>query len=228
MLVVVSLIMALNLQIVSLSMAQNVEAQEAEDTQTGNATIIDGDTVKIDGVSHRLAKIDAPERNQVCEKDGVEWLCGAEAAKHLRSIVRGRPVRCESEGEDQYGRRVSVCFVYDRELNSEMVASGYALAYRAYGEDYVGYEQHAREKKLGLWAGSFTEPWKYRRGEGSVATGDCRIKGNINAKGARLYHKPGDASYSQTVVTEQKGEKWFCTTEEAEAAGWSAAWSNKR
>ena len=46
------------------------------------------------------------------------------------------------------------------------------------------------------------------------------IKGNINAKGERIYHVPGGAFYERTVIDESQGERWFCTEAEATAAGW--------
>jgi len=52
------------------------------------------------------------------------------------------------------------------------------------------------------------------------ARGDCQIKGDITAAGDRLYHRPGDAAYPRVWVDEAAGERWFCSTEEAEAAGW--------
>ena len=52
---------------------------------------------------------------------------------------------------------------------------------------------------------------------------NCPIKGNINAKGDRIYHVPGNESYAETVITPAKGERWFCSAEEAQAAGWRAA-----
>jgi micrococcal nuclease len=51
----------------------------------------------------------------------------------------------------------------------------------------------------------------------------CAIKGNINRRGERIYHLPGDSSYDGTVITASKGERYFCTVAEALAAGWRAA-----
>lgn len=49
----------------------------------------------------------------------------------------------------------------------------------------------------------------------------CRIKGNISTNtGERIYHVPGQQYYDETVITESKGEQWFCTEAEARAAGW--------
>jgi len=52
----------------------------------------------------------------------------------------------------------------------------------------------------------------------------CVIKGNISLKdGERIYHLPGQDFYEKTIVSPEKGEKWFCTEEEAVAAGWRKA-----
>ncbi len=49
----------------------------------------------------------------------------------------------------------------------------------------------------------------------------CPIKGNISS--AHIYHMPGQRDYCKTVIDESKGERWFCSPAEAEAAGWRAA-----
>lgn len=50
----------------------------------------------------------------------------------------------------------------------------------------------------------------------------CLIKGNINSKGERIYHVPGRGSYAQTEINEGAGERWFCSEDEAQQAGWRA------
>ena len=49
---------------------------------------------------------------------------------------------------------------------------------------------------------------------------DCQIKGNINSEGDHIYHTLGSPYYHKTRIDSFKGERWFCTVEEAEAAGW--------
>jgi len=51
-------------------------------------------------------------------------------------------------------------------------------------------------------------------------TPDCTIKGNISASGERIYHVPGQKYYAVTAISQNKGERWFCSEEEAVAAGW--------
>jgi len=51
--------------------------------------------------------------------------------------------------------------------------------------------------------------------------GSCDIKGNISIeRGERIYHVPGGAFYSQTRIDTARGERWFCSEAEAQAAGW--------
>ena len=57
----------------------------------------------------------------------------------------------------------------------------------------------------------------------NVSTGDCNIKGNISVNsGERIYHVPGQKFYAETIVTPQKGERWFCWKRRC-AAGWRKA-----
>lgn len=55
--------------------------------------------------------------------------------------------------------------------------------------------------------------------EGSYSA-TCNIKGNISLDGEKIYHLPGQEFYSATEIDTEYGERWFCTEEEARAAGW--------
>lgn len=52
----------------------------------------------------------------------------------------------------------------------------------------------------------------------------CDIKGNISVNtGERIYHVPGQEHYQETVISTAKGERWFCSEDEARRAGWRKA-----
>lgn len=51
----------------------------------------------------------------------------------------------------------------------------------------------------------------------------CAIKGNISSKKEKIYHVPGGAYYSKTIIDHSKGERWFCSEKEAVNAGWRAS-----
>jgi len=50
--------------------------------------------------------------------------------------------------------------------------------------------------------------------------GACNIKGNVSTRGERIYHVPGQKYYNDTRISASHGERWFCSEEEARAAGW--------
>jgi hypothetical protein len=51
----------------------------------------------------------------------------------------------------------------------------------------------------------------------------CAIKGNISSSGERIYHVPGQRYYDKTLINGLQGGRWFCTEQEAIAAGWRKA-----
>lgn len=199
----------------------------------GVPTVVDGDTLELRGTRIRLHGIDAPESRQLCEAAGRSVRCGQRAALALDELIARRTVRCEKKDKDRYGRIVAVCRLGTTDINGWMVAQGHALAYRSYSKDYVMEEEAARRARRGVWAGTFDYPWDWRRGNRktlptapavqTVTAGDCPIKGNITAKGEKVYHTPDSPWYDRTSIDTSKGERWFCSEQEAKAAGWRAA-----
>jgi endonuclease YncB( thermonuclease family) len=129
----------------------------------GPARVLDGDTIAIADERVRLHGIDAPELDQTFWCDGKELNCGAMAQAALEALIAGITLRCEAIERDRYGRLVAKCFSPKGvDICRRMVASGWALAYRHYSEDYIDAEDAAREAFRGLWRGSFTKPWEWR------------------------------------------------------------------
>ena len=207
-----------------LLLACTPAAPAAAQTFYGPARVIDGDTIVVDSAKIRLHGIDAPEQDQQCIRDGASWPCGAEATAFLHTAIGDDLVICRATDVDRYSRFVATCSARLVDLNALLVRQGYALAYRRYSLDYVDDEADAEAAGRGLWSGEFVPPWDWRRGVRLVAheirPDGCTIKGNINAKGRRIYHVPGSAGYGPTIIDESKGERWFCSEAEAHAAGW--------
>ena len=59
--------------------------------------------------------------------------------------------------------------------------------------------------------------------EEETVSDSCKIKGNISSSDEKIYHLPGCGSYEKTVIDESAGEQWFCSEQEAVAAGWRKA-----
>lgn len=193
--------------------------------------ITDGDTIVLGREKIRMYGIDAPEGRQLCYVGGREWRCGEDATQALVEKVGSGRITCEPKQQDRYGRSVSICYSGRIDLNRWMVEQGWAVAYRQFGLDYVDAEQQAFTARRGIWNSEFVCPWDWRRGERDAGKSGCtseplterpgcEIKGNITRQGERIYYRPGDPNYSRVVVDERFGQKWFCTVQEAEAAGW--------
>lgn len=180
--------------------------------------IIDGDTVELFGEERvRLIGIDAPESGD----------CFAEESAAALTPSLGKTLRAERDvsERDRYGRLLFYFYDGDVLVNQKLVEEGAVKALRyfpdtAHADDFAKAEQRAREAKKGLWgacgairAGSSPES----------ASSACTIKGNISSSGERIYHSFGCGSYEKTRIDVRRGERWFCSVEEAQEAGWRAA-----
>lgn len=57
-----------------------------------------------------------------------------------------------------------------------------------------------------------------------AAVQNCQIKGNVDlADGTRTYYLPGEDRYGAIRIHPAEGERWFCSEEQAAAAGWRKA-----
>lgn len=133
----------------------------------GWAHLVDGDTLDIRGIRIRLSGVDAPERGQVCRRDG--WLvgCGALATEALARVIGPQEVVCRIEGPGGFGRAAARCWAGRTELGGWMVWAGWAVVAERYTRDplYLRYQAEARAERRGVWAEPrFILPEDWRRG----------------------------------------------------------------
>ena len=112
-------------------------------------------------------------------------------------------------------------------LMCNMVCDGridIATAQQAFATDWIAAYQIYYEARKRLNA----EP-ALNQPSPSPTNPACPIKGNVNSKGERIYHRPGDRDYDRVVMKDcdhgicAKGKRWFCSAAEAEAEGWRHA-----
>jgi endonuclease YncB( thermonuclease family) len=219
--IIVFFLFALCLLVASMAMAQS---------PSGQIRVIDGDTFDIGGVRVRLYGIDAPEASQTCEDArGRAWNCGAWISREVRARYQGKTARCDAVTRDRYDRIVARCTVQGQDMGAALVGEGLAFAYRRYAMDYDLIEKQAATADRGIWAMGMQTPADYRQQRQAApaapqqVAGECNLKGNISAKGERIYHSPGQEHYDRTRINTAAGERWFCSAAEAEAAGWRPA-----
>ena len=128
----------------------------------GLGRVVDGDTLDVGAVRVRLHGIDAFEGNQMCDRPGGAWACGAAATRSLRGRAEGRRLVCRVLDIDRYGRKVSRCERDGVDVARVLVSEGLALAYRRHSQDYVAEESAARARGVGVWDGSFDRPEQWR------------------------------------------------------------------
>jgi endonuclease YncB( thermonuclease family) len=212
---------------------------------TGMAKIREADAVQIGSTRIRLGGIDAPSVDQLClNTRGERWTCGIAARDELIKHTSGKSWTCHPRQVDRRGRQIARCDVDGEDIQKWLVSSGWALAYTHLSKDYEADEKAAREAKVGMWQGAFIAPWDWRvrnkktailgaakppenakavllaSASGPVAPSpDCTIKGNVNGAGECIFHKPTSRWYAQIKMQISKGTRWFCSVEEAEAAG---------
>jgi len=126
-------------------------------------TVIDGDTISINGEKIRFFGIDAPEIDQECKKKGKIIKCGLLAKKILEDKIANHELLCVKKGKDRYKRTIAECFVNDISLSKFLVLNGYAFAYKKYSKKHVYHEKRAKILKKGLWSMNFEFPWKFRK-----------------------------------------------------------------
>lgn len=217
------------------------------ETITGRAQVVDGDTLIIGDTKIRLNAIDAPETDQSClDPSNNLYACGLLARDRLRARIGNATVSCQANGTERYGRFLAICFLGQDDLNRWLVSQGLAMAYIQYSDRYQAAEAIAKNDRKGLWAGAFIAPWDWRHRTPQTAllgataetanraalsaisvanppVQDCVIKGNVNRQGDRIYFLPGNSAYGKVKMDKGLGERWFCTEQEAEAAGWRKA-----
>lgn len=209
--------------------------------------VVDGDTihVTISGVDTplRYIGVDSPESS--------DPLFGAKATEANRKLVEGQKVYLESDVSDvdRYNRLLRYVYLADGRMVNEVLAEqGWAYA-KAYAPDtkyqsrLLAAQAKGAAAKVGMWEiapapsttgatnGAVNAPATNNPAVAastptttpSQTTGACDIKGNISSKGEKIYHVRGMRNYDDTVITEGKGERYFCSEEEAVAAGWRRA-----
>jgi len=187
--------------------------------------VIDGDTIEIEGSQRvRYIGVDTPE---IVDPRSTVQCFGREASLKNRELVEGKSVILEKDisETDKYGRLLRYVYIDNLFVNDYLTREGYAHASSyppdiKYQNQLQEAETEARQNNRGLWSACDFSDKSPQTNQQPVQSSDCLIKGNISSSGEKIYHLPGQRYYDKTVIDESKGERWFCTEEEAILAGW--------
>ncbi len=193
--------------------------------------VIDGDTIEIStGQKVRYIGIDTPE---TVHPDKPVQCFGKEASLKNKELVEGKVIYLEKDVSetDKYGRLLRYVYLDDEKsnqtisVNNYLVSQGYAHSSSyppdiKYQKQFQESEADARDNNRGLWSScSKVISSQLNAADQSDNSAGCYIKGNISSSGKKIYHLPGQKYYQKTIIDETRGEKWFCSEDEARQAG---------
>jgi micrococcal nuclease len=200
--------------------------------------VVDGDTidVSINGTTERIRLIGINTPETVDPRKPVECF-GKEASAKAKELLTNKKVYLEadpSQGErDKYNRLLRYVFFEDgTSFNLLIIKEGYAYEYTydipyKYQTEYKQAQKVAQSSKAGLWGdicqNEATAVYIGPNMASSSNSEACTIKGNISSTKEKIYHVIGCGSYAKTTIDESKGEKWFCSEQDALNAGWRKA-----
>lgn len=193
------------------------------------ANVINGETIRLSNVMIRLEGVESPDRSQTCQGQGKKrWKCGEMAQVALERLVNGKPLKCQTGNTpDAHGRLNGTCALDDgRDVGMLLVERGHVFSTSSYFGGYAAQENEAKRQKIGIWANDIERPAEYRvklwDSAKLTAPEGCPIKGTVTSAG-KLYVLPWSSDYAKATVRPQRGERWFCSEGEAQAAGWRSS-----
>ncbi len=122
-------------------------------------TVVDGNTVELDGRTYRLWGMDAPSLDQTC---AYGWPAGQEAMKALTLVIAGKKVECAEKGHDRDGRTLARCTADGADIASAMVRAGMAWADLPVSRAYIVEEAKAAADFRGVHAHHCKTAWDWR------------------------------------------------------------------
>ena len=228
----------------SQSWAANTTVRDGSTLQLGNATYrLDGiDVPPIDQLC-----IDEHAESWTCGMEARDQLAKLIGDRQVRCDDLGSDPTAKK-------RHLGVCKIEGEttSLSQLLVGKGFALNIEASATGrFKTDEARARDDRQGLWKGCFVAPEEFRRGkkDGALLGGSCpadrdneirealfpdelampsgcsikgkfavraRVTGNVG-----IYHLQGCRSYPALT----KPDRWFCSEEDAQAAGFRRAYN---
>lgn len=195
--------------------------------------VIDGDTFRIeDDARVRLLGLDAPEKGSCFY---------AESREYAQELLTGEIVELRKDitARDIFGRLLRYAVLQNEDpeednlfVNDHLIRYGFALTNpvppnNRHRDLFSSAEAEAKKYNRGLWGACDVPPkdtLKLRETDSEPENPGCNIKGNISEKGyGKTYLIPGCDNYKTVKIDPKKGERYFCTEEEAQTAGFRKA-----
>ncbi len=129
-------------------------------------------------------------------------------------MINNQEINYQKISKDKFGRILAYVYFKDVFINELMIDEGLAtyIKGKITTEKSLSLEktqEKAKTTKRGIWS-SYCQTQKP----------GCLIKGNYReADNTRLYHTPNYYNYDKITIRPNSSDRWFCTEEEAQRAG---------
>lgn len=204
--------------------------------------VVDGDTIDVDyyGKKERVRMLGINTPESVDPRRPVECF-GKEASAEAKKLLLSKMVELEADqsqaDRDKYGRMLRYVRTEDGLFyNQEIIKKGFAYEYTykeayAYQKSFKKAQAEAEKNKSGLWADNACGKKAAVKSAATstpasavpAKTNLCQIKGNISSKKKKIYHLPNCAGYGSIIIDPERGERIFCSENEAKKAGFRKA-----
>jgi endonuclease YncB( thermonuclease family) len=122
-------------------------------------TVVDGDSIELNGKAYRLYGIDAPDNGQTCP-DG--WPAARQAEAYLSELIRGTTVTCTPIGLPRGTETDALCRADGVDVGAAMVTGGMAYAFVPHSARYITQESAAASANRGVHRHKCLAPWEWR------------------------------------------------------------------
>ena len=171
----------------------------------------DGDTFDLkNGTRVRLLDVESPEMG----------LCGSETAKQrLEELVLGKFVTVKELTYEEFNRHNGLVYQGKQLINETMIKEGWGRLHynpNSQKEALKAAYKYARENQRGIFGMGCTDA--------GAENPNCKIKANIDEDTLKKsYHLESCRDYKRVVIDLDRGEEFFCSEKEAQAAGYKLA-----
>jgi len=174
--------------------------------------LVDGDNFVLeDGRRIRLINVDTPEEGSCFRQ---------ESTIISTNLLLNQKVKIETDTNemDRFGRVLAYVFLEDGTfINQKLLEEGVGefkidTVNLKYQDILTEAAKNGHDQIKGLWSACAPDPKK-----------GCLIKGNVDKRGKRRYILPQSRYWKNSTIRFDKEDRWFCTEEQAQEAGFIKA-----
>ena len=141
----------------------------------------------------------------------------------LARLTRGRAIKCDIKGTDAAGRTSGICFDGATDIGAALVKGGHAFAEQGFLSHAMRARTRRRRPRSVSGAARRNGRRAFVRARGKRRSGRLQTAARSRARSPAARKRLRAAwspDYGRVRVSKSRGGRWFCSEQEAIAAGW--------